>query len=119
MLGSEDGTTAIPLEHLRFKIILQVRADGEIGFVAFAQLYLALIGSHTHGLHQLVHFLVVLQRVPQGLLGAQEPLSQARHLGVRPRRFHHREAAMLRRRPFTPLRSGEGARNQTWSKDFK
>lgn len=61
--------------YLKFRIALQVRGDGKIGFVAFVQLYLALIGSRAHGLHQLVHLLVVFQSVPQGLLGAQEPLA--------------------------------------------
>lgn len=42
-----------------------------------------------HGLDQLVDLLVVLQGVPQGVLGVQQSLAEAAHLRVQSRGVQH------------------------------
>ena len=58
--------------------------------------YGAFVGVSAHGLHQLVHVLVVLHGVPKGVLCAQQPLAQPRHLRVQGGGVQHGEPPVVR-----------------------
>lgn len=61
----------------------------------YVDFYLALVWACTHCFHQLVHFLVVFQGIPQGLLCAQQPLPKPGHLCLCCRRVQHRISAVV------------------------
>lgn len=69
--------------------------------------YQAPVRTLPHGLDQLVHLLVVFQGVPQGVLGAEQPLPEAVHLRVQRRRVQHGVAPVIWRRALPAL---EGTR---------
>lgn len=71
--------------------------------------YRAPVRTLPHGLDQLVDLLVVFQGVPQGVLGAEQPLPEAVHLRVQRRRVQHGVAPVIWRRAFPAL---EGARQE-------
>lgn len=59
------------------------------------QFHLAFVRVFPHGLDKLIHLLVVLQGVPQGVLGAEQSLAQAGHLRVQSRGVQHGVAPVV------------------------
>lgn len=57
-----------------------------------------------HGLDQLVDLLVVFQGVSQGILRAEQPLTEAVHLRVQGRGVQHGIPPVVGRRPFPTLK---------------
>lgn len=80
------------------------------------QFYRALIRMLAHGLDQLVDLLVVFQGVPQGVLGAEQPLAEAVHLRVQGRGVQHGVPPVVRRRSFPTLKSTWGRKMMPWIK---
>ena len=70
--------------------------------------YGAFVGVPAHSLHQLVHVLVVLHGVPQGVLCAEQPLAQPRHLRVQGGGVQHGEPPVVRGGTLPTLGGGGG-----------
>lgn len=83
--------------------------------VGLSMSHRAFIGTSAHGLDQLVHLLVVVQGVPQGVLRAEQPLPQAVHLRIQSHRVQHGVASVIRGGSLPPL---EKKKNPTSSAEL-